>query len=217
MITVKGTRGVALAAVILATVATGCGGGGSSSSAGTVASGQLAAGQLPSGSKGAGSKSGDTVPLAKQNPITALFSSISTFQSCLTGMGVTFIGVPNASDPSSGTNSPAYIKALTTCAAQSNILQSLKSAQTAQQNLTQAQIKHENQEYLLFRTCMIARGWGIPVPKPNADGLLFSFGGVGGTGGTGSGVPDFTPPPGQSLLSSPDLQACAGKAQSGSS
>ena len=58
---------------------------------------------------------------------------------------------------------------------------------------------------------MIGRGWGIPAPTPNAKGLLFSFGGTsGGTGG-------FKPPPGQSLLSSSDLQACAAKAQAGSS
>ena len=209
MTTSKATRGLLLALVFLATAAAGCGGSGSSSSASTVASGQLAGGQIPTGA-GAGSKSGDTVPLAKQNPITSLFTAISSFQSCLKGLGVTFIGAPDPSDPSSGTNNPAYIKSLTTCATQSNILQALKTEQTAQNNLTPPQIKKENQEYLVFRKCMIARGWGIPVPKPNANGLLFSFGGTGGT------APQFTPPPGQSLLSSSDLEACAAKAQSGS-
>ena len=69
-------------------------------------------------------------------------------------------------------------------------------------------MKSENQDYLKFRKCMIARGWGIPTPTPNSKGLLFSFGGTGGGGGAA-----LKPPPGQSLFSSPDVQACAAKAQ----
>ena len=69
-------------------------------------------------------------------------------------------------------------------------------------------MKTENKDYLKWRTCMIGRGWGIPTPKPNTKGLLFSFGGTGGGSSAG-----YKPPPGQSLLSSPDLQACAAKAQ----
>ena len=211
MINRRGKQGLVLVLVVMALTAAACGGS-TNSSSNSLGAGQLQGSQLPTGANGAGSKgSGSTIPLAKANPITTLFSSINTFQSCLTGQGVTFIGVPNANDPSSGTNNPAYIKALTTCAAQSNILQSLKAEQTAQQNLTQSQIKTENKEYLSFRTCMIARGWGIPQPKPNAQGLLFSFGGTSGA------VPDFTPPPGQTLLSSPDLQQCANKVLSGHS
>jgi hypothetical protein len=209
----KAQRPFFVAAVVLGMLAAGCGGSHSSSTSGTVASGQLAGGQIPTGANATGSKSGDTVPLAKQNPITTLFNSINTFQSCLKGLGVTFIGAPDPSNPSSGANNPAYIKSLTTCASQSNILQALKSEQTAQENLTPSQIKRENQQYLVFRKCMIARGWGIPVPKPNANGLLFSF---GGATGSGSSVPQFKPPPGQSILSSSDLEACAAKAQSGS-
>lgn len=208
----KAERAFVLAVISLAVLAAGCGGSSSPSTSGTIASGQLAGGQIPTGSGGAGSgKSGDTIPLAKQNPITALFTAISSFQSCLTGLGVTFIGAPDPSNPSSGANNPAYIKSLTTCASQSNILQALKTEQSAQDNLTQSQVKKENQEYLLFRTCMIARGWGIPVPKPNAQGLLFSFGGAAGA------ASQFKPPPGQSILSSSDLQACAAKALSGHS
>ncbi len=212
MTTSRGRRGVVLGLVFSGMVAAGCGGSSPSSTGATVASGQIAGSDLPSNAAGAAKSASNTVPLAKQNPITTLFSSISTFQSCLKGLGVTFIGAPNPSDPSSGANNPAYIKSLTTCAAKSNILQSLKAEQSAQDNLTQAQIKKENQEYLLFRKCMIARGWGIPTPKPNADGLLFSFGGA-----TGGDATQFKPPPGQSLLSSSDLQACAGKALNGSS
>lgn len=178
------------------------------------------AGQLTNG-EGSGSGSGHastTVPLAAQNTLTALFSSINTFQSCLKGQGVTFIGIPNASDPNSPTNNPSYIKALTTCAAQSNILQALQAAQDAQKNLTLAQIKTENKEYLKWRTCMIGKGWKIPTPTPNAQGLLFSFGGPGGGGGSAGGsgggtdLTGIVPPPGKTILSTGDLQACASQA-----
>lgn len=176
------------------------------------------AGQLASGdqSGAGGGHSTTSVPLAGQNAITALFTAIGSFQSCLKGQGVTFMGIPDPSNPSSPANDPSYIKTLSTCAAQSNILGALTNAQNSQQHLTLSQIKTENKEYLKWRTCMIAKGWGIPEPKPNAQGLLFSFGGsgsgAGGTGGTGSGGASFggfVPPPGQTLLSSSDIQTCA--------
>ena len=80
-------------------------------------------------------------------------------------------------------------------------------------NLTPAQVKKENQDYLRWRRCMIGRGWGIPQPTPNAKGMLFSFGGAGGGGGGGGS--GFKPPPGQSLFNSSDLQQCAAVAQQG--
>ena len=173
------------------------------------------AGQLPpsavlvGGNGKAGASGGTTIPLAKQDPTTALFSAIGIFQSCLKGLGVTFAGVPSAGNPNSPTNGPAYIKALTTCAAQSNILQALKSEQTAQDDLTPKQVASENKIYIKWRVCMIGRGWVVPPPKPDAKGALFSFGGSGGTG------PQLTPPPGESLLSSPDIQDCIALAQKG--
>ena len=74
-------------------------------------------------------------------------------------------------------------------------MQALKDQQTAQDNLTPAQIKQQNKGYLAWRDCMIGRGWGIPEPKPDSKGRLFSFG-----GGSGSSAPNFTPPPGQDIL-----------------
>lgn len=179
----------------------------------TAVAGQLASGdQAGSG----GGHSTTSVPLAGQNAITALFTAIGSFQSCLKGQGVTFMGIPDPSNPSSPANDPSYIKTLTTCAAQSNILGALTNAQNSQQHLTLSQIKTENKEYLKWRTCMIAKGWGIPQPTPNAQGLLFSFGGSGSGTGAGGGAAGggganfgFTPPPGQTLLSSSDIQDCA--------
>ncbi len=211
----KPQRGLALAIFLVATVMAGCGGASNSASkAAIVESGQIPRADIPAGGlkgKGASGSSGGTIPLAKQNPTTALFTSIGVFQSCLAGLGVTFVGAPNPSDPNSGANDPSYIKSLTTCAAKSDIIQALKAAQSAQDNLTQAQVKTENKDYLKWRTCMIARGWGIPEPKPNSKGLLFSFGAASGASA------QFKPPPGQSVLSSSDVQDCAAKAQKGGS
>jgi hypothetical protein len=195
--------------VALGLLAAGCASSSPSATTTYIAAGQIPKADLPHvGAHGNVRGTDATIPLAKQNPTTALFSAVATFQSCLTGRGVTFAGAPDPKNPSSPTNNPNYLKSLGACAAQSNILQALKAEQSAQDNLTPTQVKNENKQYLLWRKCMVARGWGIPTPTPNSKGLLFSFGGTGG-GAQGQ----FTPPPGENLFSSPDLQACAAKAQ----
>jgi len=217
--------------VLLAIVVAGCGGSSKSSSSSapvTIDAGQVNL-QLPPGWKltksgavrpaadtatgssnaqtAAAGASNDTVPLAKEDPTTSFFKAIGVFQSCLKGLGVKFIGVPQQGNPSSPTNDPSYIKNLSTCAARSNILKALKDQQAAQDNLTPAQIQQQNQGYLKWRDCMIGRGWGIPVPKPDSKGRLFSF------GNATSGGPQFTPPPGQDIFDSKDIQDCAAQIQ----
>jgi hypothetical protein len=224
---------VLVTVLVLVLVFAGCGASAKSSASKTIAAGQVDPDQsdlkLPPGWKmtdkgpvrtaaataadksaapGASSATGDTVPLAKEDPTTKFFGALGIFQSCLKGLGVKFIGVPSATDPNSPANNPDYIKALSTCAAKSNIVQALKDQQAAQDNLTPKQIEDQNKGYLAWRDCMIGRGWGIPKPKPDAKGRLFSF----GAGGGGS-VPNFTPPPGQDILSSGDTQQCATEAQ----
>jgi hypothetical protein len=174
---------------------------------------------LPSGSSsattglaaaGAGSPTtspGSTIPLAKQDPTTEFFQATGAFTSCLKTNGVKFIGAPDPKNPSSPANSPDYIKSLTTCAAQSHIVQALKDEQASQANLTPAQIKTQNEGFLRWRDCMIGRGWTIPVPKPDSQGRLFSFSGGGGNG------PQLTPPPGQDPLTSSDIRDCAAQTQ----
>jgi hypothetical protein len=208
---------------VLAFVALGamsCSGGSNASDVVAIQAGQAPPGALPTGAKAKAAEDATaaTIPLAQQNPTTALFTSIGVFQSCLSELGVTFVGAPDPSDPSSPANSPTYLKSLGTCATKSNILQALKAAQSAQSNLTPSQVKKENKDYLKWRKCMIGRGWGIPQPTPNSQGLLFSFGGSGGGGGGSAdgGAGGFTAPPGQSLLSSSDLQQCAAVAEAGS-
>ena len=143
------------------------------------------------------------IPLAKANPITAFFQATGSFSGCLKNLGVKFIGAPDPKNPSSPANDPTYLKNLSTCAAQSGIVQALKDFQTSQNNLTPAQIQAQNKGYLAWRQCMIGRGWTVPEPKPDAQGRLFSF------SGTGSGGPQLTPPAGQDVLTSSDIRDCA--------
>ena len=153
----------------------------------------------------------DTIPLAGEDPTTKFFGAVGTFSSCLKGLNVKFIGIPSAANPSSPANDPTYIKALSTCAAKSGIVQALKDQQSAQDNLTPAQIKLQNKGYLKWRDCMIGRGWGIPEPKPDSKGRLFAFGAGGGGGGApGAG---FKAPPGQDIVTSKDVSECATSAQ----
>ena len=143
----------------------------------------------------------DTVPLAQDDPQTAFFKAVRVFQQCLDDLGTSFIGIPDAANPNSPTNDPAYLKDLGTCAAKSNILQALQDVQKAQDALSPVEIEEQNKTYLEWRECMIGRGWGIPKPKPDSKGRLFSFGGS-------DGPPQFTPPPGEDAFSSSDFQEC---------
>jgi len=216
---------VAALTVALAMTAVACGGGGDSQADPSV----LPAGQinikLPAGFKvvdgkvqrpasAGGAAAGTTAPgqptdttivSTSQDPTTALFTAFGKFRTCLTQTGLKFIGAPNAADPNSPTNDPTYIKGLTVCAARSNIQQALAAAQKANDNLTPAQIKTRNKGYLIWRTCMINKGWQIAEPVPDAQGRLFNF----GSGGQNA----IVAPPGKDLLSSPDLQQCAAKSQ----
>ena len=162
--------------------------------------------QLPSGSFAPTADATTTIPLAKQDPTTAFFQATGAFSSCLKGLGVAFIGVPNAADPKSPANDPNYLKSLETCAAQSHILQALKDFQASQNKLTPKQIKDENEAYLRWRTCMIGRGWQVPPPVPDSQGRLFYINLRGGG-------PQLQPPAGQSVLDSPDIQDCVKQSQ----
>ena len=186
-------------------------GSGAAAPSGPVAieSGQLTPAELPSHQAlhrlARAAVTETTVPLAQEDPTTAFFTAIGSFQSCLTALGIKFLGAPNPGNPSSAANNPNYLKGLEVCAAQSNIVQALKNEQASQATLTQAQIATQNKAYLKWRTCMIKRGWTIPEPTPDSQGRLFSF-------GAGGGAPRLTPPPGASLLNSPDLRQCASQA-----
>jgi len=215
---------VAALTVALAMTAVACGGGGDSQADPSV----LPAGQinikLPAGFKvvdgkvqrpasAGGAAAGTTAPgqptdttivSTSQDPTTALFTAFGKFRTCLTQTGLKFIGAPNAADPNSPTNDPTYIKGLTTCAASSNIVQAMQAAQSANNNLTPAQIKLRNKGYLIWRSCMVDRGWKIAKPVPDSQGRLFNF-------STSGSQNQIQAPPGKDILSSKDVQDCAKK------
>jgi hypothetical protein len=148
-----------------------------------------------------------TIPLAKEDSSSAFLNATQKFQQCLTNNGVKFVGAPDASNPSSPANDPNYVKSLSTCAAQSNIVQAMKDQQAAQATQTPEQIQKSNEGYLAWRDCMIAKGWDIPKPTPDGQGRLFSMSGGGGGGGA-----QIKAPPGKDLLTSTDTRDCAAEA-----
>ena len=159
------------------------------------------------------SGSSGSIPLDNQSdPTAGLFTAFGKFRSCLDDLGVKFIGAPDPANPNSPANDPDYLKNLSTCAARSNIVQALQTAQTAQDNLTPAQIEEQNKGYLKWRTCMIGRGWKIPVPTPDSKGRLFSFGTSAG-GGSANSANAIQPPAGKDILTSNDVQECGAKVQ----
>ncbi len=162
------------------------------------------------GATGAGAAQADTTETTivdtTQDPTTAMFTALGKFRTCLDDLGVQFRGAPDPADPNSPTNDPTYIQNLSTCAARSNIVQAMQASQSANDNLSPAEIEQRNKGYLKWRTCMIDRGWKIEKPVPDSQGRLFSF----STSGTSTQI---QPPPGKDLLSSKDLEQCAAKAQ----
>lgn len=146
----------------------------------------------------------DTIPTnADDRPaVFGLLDALDAFNTCLDGEGYAFIGLPGGGEPNDPRNDPAYGSALATCAARSNIVQALRDTQQENADLTPDEIESRNRAYLAWRECMIGRGWQVPEPVPDANGVL------GGNlqGGDGGGL---QPPPGESLLGSDDLRECA--------
>jgi hypothetical protein len=146
-----------------------------------------------------------TLPQEELEPGEALFEAVGAFQSCLDAEGYEFIGIPSQdeTDPEAPVNQQSYIDALVACAARSQIQERLAEADAAQADLTPEEIEDQNRQFIAFRDCMVGRGWGIPDPVPNEQGLLF-----GGFGSTTSWVA----PPGESLASSDDIGECTSEA-----
>ena len=146
-----------------------------------------------------------SVPIKKSGNATQdLLEASRKFGGCLEDEHVKWIGRPDPTNPQSPTNDPDYIKALSTCAARSNIIQALQAAQAEQESLTPKQIKQQNEGYLLWRDCMVKRGWKIEKPTPDSKGRLFAF-------NENTDPPE--PPPGKDFFSSKDQDQCAAKAQ----
>ncbi|HEY8218372.1 MAG TPA: hypothetical protein VIH82_14635 [Acidimicrobiia bacterium] len=145
------------------------------------------------------------VPIKKSGgAIQDLIAASGKFRDCLNSLNVKFIGAPDASNPQSPTNDPDYIKSLSTCAARSNIIQYVNAAKAEQDTWTPKEIKRQNEGYVLWRECMVKRGWKIDKPTPDEKGRLFVI-------STSSKPPE--PPPGKDFFNSKDQSQCAAQAQ----
>ena len=116
-----------------------------------------------------------TLPQEELDPGEALAEAVGVFQSCLDAEGYEFIGIPfqEETDPEAPVNQQPYIDALVACAARSQIQERLAEADAARADLTAEEVENQNRQFIAFRDCMVGRGWGIPEPVPNEQGLLF--------------------------------------------
>ena len=107
-----------------------------------------------------------TIPLAKQNPTTALFSAIGDVPVVPDGTGGDIPGAPDPNDPNSPANDPNYLEEPGHVrGAEQHPPGAQGRAERAQDNLTPKQVKTENKDYLKWRKCMI----GARLGHPDAD------------------------------------------------
>jgi len=117
----------------------------------------------------------ETIPLAEEKipPGIQMMDALEEFNECLDGEGVAFIGQPNLDlgegDP---VNQPAYIEALTLCAARSGIITAMQEFQTSRAGRSPETIREDNEQFIALTGCLRSRGWTVSDPMPDADGSL---------------------------------------------
>ena len=117
----------------------------------------------------------ETIPLAEEKipPGIQMMDALEEFNECLDGEGVAFIGQPNLDlgegDP---VNQPAYIEALTHCAARSGIITAMQEFQTSRAGRSPETIREDNEQFIALTGCLRSKGWTVSDPMPDADGSL---------------------------------------------
>jgi hypothetical protein len=117
----------------------------------------------------------ETIPLAEEKvpPGIQMMDALEEFNGCLDEEGVEFIGRPDATlGEGALVNQPAYIKALTLCAARSGIINAMQEFQTSRAGRTPEKIREDNEQFIALTGCLRSRGWTVSDPMPNADGSL---------------------------------------------
>ena len=117
----------------------------------------------------------ETIPLAEEKvpPGIQMLDALEEFNGCLDEEGVEFIGPPDATlGEGALVNQPAYIKALTLCAARSGIISAMQEFQTSRAGRTPEKIREDNEQFIALTGCLRSRGWTVSDPMPNADGSL---------------------------------------------
>jgi hypothetical protein len=114
-----------------------------------------------------------TLPTNEEDdPDGEFFDSVGDFMSCLTTEGYSFLGIPSQDlEPTAPVNDPGYIDALTGCAASSQIVTKMRAAEDTS-DMTAEEIETSNREFTIFVDCLKGRGWTIPDPTPDENGVL---------------------------------------------
>ena len=112
---------------------------------------------------------GDTIPLEEADPTERLFTAFGELTDCMDEKGQEFKGDPR-SDPAL-LEDTAYMDAISTCAARSDILGALTAFQEFNEGLTPDEVEERNEDFLVFSECLKDRGWTVEA-APNAKGLL---------------------------------------------
>ena len=134
----------------------------------------------------------------EEDPDSEFFAALGDFQACLGTDGYRFIGLPTEGDPTEPVNDPGYVDALIECAALTQIVAKMEAAEDTS-TLTAEEIESQNRDFTLFVDCMVGRGWTIPEPTPDQNGVLQP--------GYAELAETWIPPDGGSLLSDEDLNA----------
>ena len=117
----------------------------------------------------------ETIPLAEEKvpPGIQMMDALEEFNGCLDEEGVEFIGRPDATlGEGEPVNQPAYIEALTLCAARSGIVSAMQEFQMSRVGRTPETIREDNEQFIALTGCLRSRGWTVSDPMPDADGSL---------------------------------------------
>jgi len=117
----------------------------------------------------------ETIPLAEEKapPGIQMMDALEEFNGCLGEEGVEFIGRPDATlGEGALVNQPAYVQALTLCAARSGIVSAMQEFQMSRVSRTPETIREDNEQFIALTGCLRSRGWTISDPMPDADGSL---------------------------------------------
>ena len=117
----------------------------------------------------------ETIPLAEETapPGIQMMNALEEFNGCLEEEGVEFIGRPDATlGDGALVNQPAYVQALTLCAARSGIIDAMQEFQMSRVSRTPETIREDNEQFIALTGCLRSKGWTISDPMPDADGSL---------------------------------------------
>jgi len=126
----------------------------------------------------------DTIPLNEDDrpPELRLFDAFGKFRGCLEDKGYAIEGdLLDQNNPAY--QDPAYLDAVSTCAARTDIVTVLQEVQATRSNLTPQEVEARNEVFTTLRECLEAKGWTVetntseigllePAVFQNAAGVL---------------------------------------------